>query len=864
MIRSVRWLARLILRGPDAPFIKQDLEEIYARDRANGLSPARAGWRYTRLALASSASLVNGARVNMRNALLLDLRQAARALARDRGFTAVSLGTLGFSLALCIVVAVLVNAYLVRGLPYPESDRLFEVRYGAPGDPAVRGMDKLDWQSLGDVVELSIAWDLDMFTLRGGEAPEFVQGSWITPGYTQGFGVRAALGRAFEADDFAAGRPLVALISDRLWRGRFNADPAIIGRTFDAFVSDRPDEAEAFTIVGVLPANHWHVTPFTEVLAPLRVPASPYTVRVRDGVSPLVAGERITALVRGGGLDLPREGWRVELHSMHDRYVEQIRPLLLAVATATGLVLLIACANVGVLLTLRATRRRREMAVRQALGATAGQITRVCAAEPLLIGTAATAMGLALAWAAIAAIAPRIGHYLGRQTPGGVTALGIEPATLLLAAAAGALTIAVASIVPIVITRRTPVSVATSGGQKGATDGPAQRHARTVMIAVEVAACLTLLVGAGLTIQSAVTMLQVPMGLEADGVIVGRYSLRQRSYPDAAAWSGFYQRVLARSGEISSTDGVAFTNSWPLQAPAARDVGRGESPDFPLRAGIVGVSPDYFSVLRIPLHEGRAFTIADRIGSEPVAVVSRTLAARLWGAASPVGRQLRIAPAPNSPPSAAPRVLTVVGVAGDSRHAHTDNDLADIYLPILQTPFPGAFVYLRVSDPVIAERDLKRLLSSIDGEVAFGASRPLAEILDQQRAGARLLASLLVVFAAFAATLALVGIYAVVAYTVKQREREIAVRLAIGADRQRITRMFIGQGAVVLAAGLILGVGGALALGRVLRSQLFGVEPADPLVLLGMTLTFTACGLLAIAWPARAAASLDSATALKD
>ena len=170
----------------------------------------------------------------------------------------------------------------------------------------------------------------------------------------------------------------------------------------------------------------------------------------------------------------------------------------------------------------------------------------------------------------------------------------------------------------------------------------------------------------------------------------------------------------------------------------------------------------------------------------------------------------------------------MVGVVGDIRHAHTDNDLADVYLPILQSPSPGVFVYLRVSDAVSAERDLRRLLGSIDGDVAFGASRRLAEILDLQRAGARLLASLLVVFAVFAATLALVGIYAVVAYTVKQREREIAVRLAMGADRRRITRMFVGQGALVLGAGLVLGIGGALALGRVLRAQLFGVEPADP------------------------------------
>ncbi len=245
-------------------------------------------------------------------------------------------------------------------------------------------------------------------------------------------------------------------------------------------------------------------------------------------------------------------------------------------------------------------------------------------------------------------------------------------------------------------------------------------------------------------------------------------------------------------------------------------------------------------------------------------LVSRTLANRLWGTTGAVGRQLRIAPAQNSAPIARAVDRTVVGVVGDIRHAHTDTDVADAYLPILQSPFPGAFVYLRGPDPVSAERDLKRLLNSIDGEIAFGASRPLAEILDLQRAGARFLAYLLVVFAVFAASLALVGIYGVVAYTVKQREREIAVRLAMGADGNRITRMFLGQGALVLAAGLTLGIGGALALGRILRAQLFGVQPTDPAVLVGMTLAFALCGLAAIAWPAKAAASVDSATALKE
>ena len=208
--------------------------------------------------------------------------------------------------------------------------------------------------SLGDVIELPIAWDLDSFNLRGGAYPEALQGTWVTKGYVEGFGVQPAFGRGFLPSDFETGRPNVALISHRLWQSRFGGDPAVIGRSFVAYVNDRPDEVEAFEVAGVLPERHWHLNAFTEILAPLRAPTYPYIVRLREGVPPAIAADRISALVRTGNSALPAD-WRVELVSTHGSYVQQIRPLLLAVATATALVLLIACANVAVLLTVRAT-----------------------------------------------------------------------------------------------------------------------------------------------------------------------------------------------------------------------------------------------------------------------------------------------------------------------------------------------------------------------------------------------------------------------------------------------------------------------------------------------------------------------------
>jgi putative ABC transport system permease protein len=280
---------------------------------------------------------------------------------------------------------------------------------------------------------------------------------------------------------------------------------------------------------------------------------------------------------------------------------------------------------------------------------------------------------------------------------------------------------------------------------------------------------------------------------------------------------------------------------------------------------VVGVTPAYFEVLGIPIVAGRTFTEAERAGTSPVAVISRTFAARLWPNENPVGQTVRLLVPAGAPATARPTSYTVVGVAGDIRHSHTDSELADVYVALLQSPSIGVFAYLRTTGPSSGvEREFQRLLASLDADVGFAAARPLGEILEQQRVSAKLLAWLLIVFAAFAAILALVGIYGVIAYTVKQREREIAVRIAIGADRQTITRLFMRQGLTVLGAGLLLGIGGAIGLGRILRAQLFNVPAADPIVIALVTVAFAVCGAVAIAFPARSAASLDPALILKE
>jgi predicted permease len=796
-------------------------------------------------------------------ALWSDVRHAVRSLRRARGFTAVAVGTLSASLALAVAVMAVVNAYLVRGLPYPESDRLFNVRYVAPGQDFPQGLAALDWRALDDIVEHRVAWDLDNFSLRGEPYPELAAGTWATPGYMAGFGVRPAMGRGFDPRDYEEGQPLVAIISHRLWQTRFGGTPDVLGRQFDAHVNDRPDELERFTIVGVLPAGQWHMNAFTEVLAPLKAPTFPYLVRLREGVNPALAADRITAIVRRANPGLPPE-WRADLLSTHTEYLGQVRPLLLSLAAATVLVLLIGCANVAVLLTVRSSQRRREFAVRKALGATAGRVTRAVMAEAMVLGLAATALGLGAASLIVDAAAPVIDSQLGRPAPGGASAIAIDWTILLAGLAAGLLATCACSLVALWASGRTPVSLALTGGQKSATDGPAHGRARATLIAVEVAASLALMVGAALMVQSGLRILDVDMGLEVDDVSVARISLRQRAYPDVASQQAFYEQASRRIAAVPGVTGLAFTNWWPLQAAPPREVSAGRPGGAPpTRAGVSSVSTEYFSALGIAVRDGRAFTRDDRAGAPDAAIVSETLARTLWPGRRGVGERLQIAPPAGA--TDAPRSFLVVGVAEDVRHSHTDTELADAYLALAQGPAPTVFAYLRMSGASAdAERGIRDAVAAIDPDLALGTPRPLAGILDQQRAAPRFLASLLVVFAALAVMLSLVGIYGVIAYAVRQREREIAIRMAVGAAGRDVLGMFLRQGAAVLGCGLALGVLAAVGLGRVLETQLFGVRPAEPAVLAAMTVIFAVCGIAAIAWPATRAASMDPAAALKE
>ena len=790
-----------------------------------------------------------------------DLRLAARSISKIRGFAAATVLTLALGITLCTTAMVVMKAYLLQELPYPSAQRLHAVRYAARGQAEPRRMETLDWGSLHDVIEYPVAWDLDVFYLLGRENAESFPGAWVTPGFVKALGVQPALGRTFDDGSFSAGGPNVALISHRLWHSRFGGDPAIIGSGFTAYVSDRPEETESFTIIGVMPASFWHVNPYTDIFAPLRAPTYPYLVRLRAGVTARDAAARITALVSAGAQDVP-EHWAAQLVPSHEGYVQGVRPVLTAVTGAAALVLLVACANVAGLLLIRAARRQKEIAIRTALGAGRRAIARLLFAEAVVLAVPATALALWLTRLTVAWLAPSIQLQLGRPAPGGTVAFAMDATILGITAVIAIVTVLICALTPLMASLRSDMQSGLQASSRTTTEGRHSQRLRAGLIALEIAVSMVLLTATTLMLRSVTALLHTDLGFDAEHVISASVTLRQNRYPDDSSRVVVFDRTLSGLSAAPGVESAALTDAWPLQQPRLQAIETEES-TLRSRAGIQRVSDGYFSTLGIPIIRGRAFAAADRIGNESVVIVSQTLARRLWPEGSAVGRRLLV---PQAQEGGAPRPVArvVIGVAGDVRQGPADDDPADVYVPIRQVPGRFAMVLTRTTlNPVSLLPLFRSVFRDIDPEIAVQAPAGLQIALDQLTARPRFVATLLAAFASVAALLTLVGVYGVIAFAVRQREREIAVRLSLGADPARLVRLFVRQGGLILIVGLTLGVVGTIGAGRLIESQLFGVTSSDPVALAGAAALFAIAGLLAIWWPARRVTATDPAFALR-
>ena len=794
-----------------------------------------------------------------------DLRFAVRSLRRSPGFGLTAVVSLALGVALTASTLSVMNSYVVRAMPFPASDRLYRALYDSPGQPEPRGVERVDWKSLRDVVEVADYSGLGRFILHTDHYPQEISALECTPGALDAIGVRAALGRVFSAEEFRPGGERVIMISDALWRERFDASPSALGKTIRVSAATSGDTPTAYRIIGVLPPGFRYVGNYVrdpaDTAIPLTSPRPAYMVRLREGVPAAFAARRLTDAVRSVASEIPA-GWQgVRLESVHAHYVGDVRPVLVGVTVAAALVLLIVVMNLAVLMLLRALRRQQETAVRVALGAEPHRIARLLFAEAALICGVALAAGVAVTALTLRALGPQIEARLGRPVPGGVSALAMDSTVLLWIGGIGLLIAVVVAWVPMIGVRPARLTDSLRGGGRSGTDRPAVRRARAALLTLQVAASTALLIGGGLMLRSVAHLAGTNLGYETRHVFRPRLQLPNSTYRDANAFGRFYDRLEEQLAAIPNLS-FALSTFVPFWEPPARPL-ETDHDNAGLRASITAAGPDYFGTLRIGLLEGRAFTHLDRTGAEPVVVISESLARAVAPHGSALGTRIR-----TTEWSATGEPLrvwrTVVGVARDVHQTQADVDLKDTYIPFAQAPSRFASVYIRAggSSQQWLE-DIRTVVGAIDPNVFVGPAPPLSVQADDILAGPRFITAVLIVFALFAALLALLGIYGVTAYAAQQREREIAIRIAIGATAGAITRMFLRDSSKLLLVGVAGGVAGGTGVSRILQSQLHGVERFDPWTVAVTCICLVTAGLLATWVPTRRVARTDAMTALR-
>jgi putative ABC transport system permease protein len=802
-----------------------------------------------------------------------DIRYAARTLRKNAGFTLVAVAALALGIGANTAIFSVVNAVLLRPLPFEEPGRIVYLtgRAGADGAPTrvFSYPNFLDVKSQARVFEHAAAYGRAQQFLTEGDEPERVQGAYVSAEMFPLLGVGPALGRAFTADEDQPGAPRVVVLGHGLWERRFGSDPSVVGREVQ-FASGPA------TVVGVMPRGfkfpvEERQTEFWMAFA-RNVPAGQLSnrgavflevvARLAPGVTHEQARAEADVLARRLAEQHPADntGLGIVVTPLHESLVGETRTALLILLGAVGLVLLIACANVANLLLARAASRQKEIAVRTALGASRLRIVRQLLTESLLLALAGGALGLLLAlWgvdllaAASPADIPRVGE------------IGLDPWVLLFTLGTSLVTGVVFGLVPAWQASKAEVHDALKEGGRGSTEGGRGR-VRAVLVVSEVALSLVLLVGAGLLLRSFAQLLDVSPGFESRNLLAADVAFGT-TYKEDAQRVAFVREALARASAAPGVRAVGAVDPLPLggnfTAYSFEVEGRtparpGEEPDAQHRV----VTPDYFRAMAIPVRRGRVFAERDDARAPFVVVVNETFVRRYFGGEEPLGRRLRFdtgGGATDNP------LVEIVGVVGDVRHAGLEAPPdPEMYVPFAQSPRARmSFVARTEADPLAAAPALRAALRQLDARQPVYNVRPMEQLLSQSVARRRFNLALLALFASVALALAAVGIYGVMAYTVEQRRHEIGIRLALGAQARDVFRLVVGQGMGLALAGIGLGLVAALAATRLMSSLLYGVSAADPLTYAGIALLLAGVAFAACYLPARRASRVDPMDALR-
>jgi len=805
-----------------------------------------------------------------------DLRLGWRVLGKSPGFTAAAVLTLALGIGANAAIFSVVDAVLLRPLPYDRPQELVWM-YCKRVDRAKAPFSILDFEDYrrqGRSFDAVAAFSMWGANLTGDGPAERVQGIKVTGNFLATLGVRPFLGRGIGPADDAADAPPIVVVTHGFWERRFGADRGAIGRTI--LLNGR-----RYALTGVLPPGFFLPQRDADMASPLALGADPRRAdrgdrflrvigRLRRGVTP-EAGEAELSAIAGRLRRLypstNDKNTGVRAIPMAQEIVGDLRFALRILAGAVGMLLLLACVNLGHLLLLRFAARRHELAVRLALGATAGDLARQLLAESCLLAGAGAALGVLGARAGI----PLLLRLAPAQVPA-PGAIGVDGRLLLFVAALGVLAVLMFGVWPAMqVSRHDPRDAIRAPGQPGggAASGAALRQ---LLIAGEAALAVVLLSAAGLFGKSFARLAQVDPGFDARGVVVVRVSLPPERYTTPSAVTAFEQRLGQALASLPGVAAAGVTSSLPLSGTWAADdfsiAGRPvlkqeETPSAQYRV----VSPGYFAAMRLPLLAGRVFTEADRLEGRPVAVINRTLAARFWPRGSPLGDRLKLGGY-----SPAGGDAEIVGVVGDVKHLALDADATfDVYVPLRQVarsylPYlvNGMWWVVRGRGPLgPLARPLRAAVLATDAEVATSRPAPLARYLEDATALRRFNAWLGGIFGGAALLLAAFGIYGVIASGVAQRRREIGLRIAVGARPAGILRLVIGEGMALALAGMALGVAAALGLARAASRLLFGIGAGDPVTLLEAACALLGVALLACWVPARRAAKVAPIVALR-
>jgi putative ABC transport system permease protein len=811
------------------------------------------------------------------NELIQDARYALRQLRKSPGFALVAVLTLALGIAANTTIFSIVNAVLLKRMPFPEADRLITLWGANPSrgwtDNPISPRWFVEWQKQNHVFSGMAAFESISFNLSGTGIPEEVQAERTTPNLFSVLGVTPVLGRDFVADESKPGSR-AAVLSNGLWQRRFGGDRQAVGKEILL-------NGESYSIVGILPEDfsHSYTSAFVDSPSPQVWVAGldPSLIsgdekgylaiaRLKSGVTLQQAQAEMDTIARRIEQQYPDDkGWGVALYRARDKSVEYTRSALLVLWAAVCLVMLIACANLASLLLARGESRSRELAVRTALGASHGRLLRQLLTESVLLAFMGAALGLLItAWStkALVAVTPAI---LMQAAPGlgnagvDVRVLGY---CLLVALATGLLF----GLLPALGTSRANVHASLKESGKGSTQGRQSHRMRGFLVVSEFALALVLLVGAGLMIKTLAVLSKLDFGFDRSNVLTMKLPLLGPRFRETSQRVQFLRQLLMRLNTLPGVQSASVTRGLPIEDWSGWDFITEEDPNPALGevpdANYNIVGPQYFRTLGVPLQKGRGFTEADTETSLPVVVVSEELAHKSWPGQDPMGKRLKIA---DSEKSSEPWRV-VVGVAGNVMTRGPDSGFhPELYIPYTQAPGLSrvSLAIRTAADPTAITAAIREEVSRLDKDLPLSDIKTLAQVASEPIAQRQMVMSLLAGFAGLALVLAAAGIYSVMSYMVTLRTREIGLRMALGAHRGQVVRMILSGGARLALAGVAVGMVCAFGLTRFLAGQLFGVQATDFTTFALVTLFLFATMLLACYVPARRAARVDPLVALR-